>query len=323
MVQQLSSRYWPEHQCQPRWAEAIGNAYFPLSLEFSSDRPFQGNLRIWETPSSALALSRLRSSRLGYSRSKAQVSNDTQACYLVTIPRRHEVLFEQDGRELHCRPGSFIFERGDAPYRFRYASDNDLWVFKLPEQALHGQLRGAERYTRFCFDARRGLGRIFADQLAMCAARFDECAPAARHMLLEQALATLLLTLRQDERVLSSESSSLAALHLQRIESYVEQHLGSAELNPRQIASACGISLRYLHKLFADSPFSLGEWIRQQRLCAVHRQLRDAHCRLSIGELAARWGFADQAQFARHFRQRFGCTASEVRAGQGTAVPRH
>ncbi|MDT9645374.1 AraC family transcriptional regulator, partial [Pseudomonas sp. JV245A] len=55
MVQQLSTRYWPEHQCQPRWAEAIGNAYFPLSLEFSSDRPFQGNLRIWETPSSALA----------------------------------------------------------------------------------------------------------------------------------------------------------------------------------------------------------------------------------------------------------------------------
>lgn len=50
MVQQLSTRYWPEHQCQPRWAEAIGNAYFPLSLEFSSDGPFQGNLQIWETP---------------------------------------------------------------------------------------------------------------------------------------------------------------------------------------------------------------------------------------------------------------------------------
>ncbi|VVN84580.1 helix-turn-helix domain-containing protein [Pseudomonas fluorescens] len=314
MAQHLSTRYWPDSERQPRWAEAIGNTYFPLSLEFNPDAEFQGSLRIWETSSTALALSRLRSSQLGYSRSKAQISDDSEACYLVTVPRRCEVLFEQDGQELHCQPGSFIFERGDAPYRFRYAADNDLWVFKLPERALQGQLRGAERYTRFCFDARRSLGRIFVEQLAMCAARFDECDQAARHMLLEQALSTLLMALRQDERVLNSETSNLAALHLQRIEHYVEKNLCSTDLTPHHIAQACGLSVRYLHKLFATTPFSLGEWIRRQRLEAVHRSLRDPLCRMSIGELALRWGFNDQAQFTRGFRQHFGTTASEVRA---------
>jgi AraC-like DNA-binding protein len=48
----------------------------------------------------------------------------------------------------------------------------------------------------------------------------------------------------------------------------------------------------------------------------VHRQLCDPHCHLSIGQLAFRWGFADQAQFTRAFRQRFGCTAREVRAAR-------
>ena len=205
MAHTVSTRHWSDSERQPRWAQAIGSAYFPLSLEFAASDRFSGNLQIWETASTPLTLSRLRSSQLGYSRSKAQVSEDQQACYLVTVPRRSEVHFEQDGRALHCQPGGFIFERGDAPYRFHYASDNDLWVFKLPEQALHGQLRGAERYTRFCFDARRALGRIFVDQLAMCAARFDECAPSARHMLLEQALSTLLMALRDDERVLVVE----------------------------------------------------------------------------------------------------------------------
>ncbi|MNO80631.1 Transcriptional activator NphR [compost metagenome] len=308
MANKLSTRYWPDSERQPRWAEAIGSAYFPLSLEFAPNASFNGSLQIWETQSTSLTLSRLRSSQLGYSRSKAQVSEDREACYLVTVPRRSEVHFEQDGRALHCRPGGFIFERGDAPYRFHYACDNDLWVFKLPERALHGQLRGAERYTRLCFDAKRGVGRIFVDQLAMCAARFDECDNTARHMLLEQALSTLLMALR-------NESSNLAALHLQRIEHYVEQQLGNPELTPQTVADACGLSVRYVHKLFTCTPYSLGEWIRLRRLEAVNRALNDPNCHLSIGELAMRWGFSDQAQFTRSFRQHFGCTAREVRAG--------
>ena len=282
MAQQLSTRSWSDSERQPRWAEAIGNTYFPLSLEFTADASFSGSLQVWETNSTSLTLSRLRSSQLGYSRSKAQVSEDREACYLVTVPRRAEVHFEQDGRQLNCKPGGFIFERGDAPYRFHYASDNDLWVFKLPEHALHGQLRGAERYTRFCFDAKRSLGRIFVDQLAMCAARFDECDHTTRHMLLEQALSTLLMALRQDERVLNSESSNLAALHLQRIEQYVEQNLCSSELTPQQVADACGLSVRYVHKLFTTTPYSLGEWIHLQRLEAINRRLHALHYRLSI-----------------------------------------
>lgn len=320
MASKLSTRYWPDSERQPRWAEAIGSAYFPLSLEFSASSTFSGSLQIWETHSTSLTLSRLRSSQLGYSRSKAQVSEDREACYLVTVPRRSEVHFEQDGRALRCKPGGFIFERGDAPYRFHYANDNDLWVFKLPAHALQGQLRGAERYTRFCFEAKRGVGRVFVDLLAMCAARFDECDTPNRHMLLEHALSTLLMALRDDDRVLNSESSNLTALHLQRIEHHIEQQLGNPDLNPQMIAQASGLSVRYLHKLFTNTPYSLGEWIRLRRLEAVNRGLLDPNCHLAIGELAMRWGFSDQAQFTRNFRQHFGRTAREVRSSASQAA---
>jgi AraC-like DNA-binding protein len=113
--------------------------------------------------------------------------------------------------------------------------------------------------------------------------------------------------------VLGSEGSNLSTLHLSRVERYVAQNLGDPDLSPQSIASACGLSVRYLHKLFASTPFTLSEWVRQQRLEAVPRQLRDPQCHLSIGELAFRWGFNDQAQFTRAFRQQFGCTAREVR----------
>ncbi|WP_371227242.1 helix-turn-helix domain-containing protein [Pseudomonas sp. QE6] len=313
MPHELSTARWSQHERQARWAEAISSTYFPLSLQFDGDQPFDGHLQVWDTPSSPVSLSRLRSSTLGYSRSKVQAGEDREAFYLVTVPRCTDVHFEQDGRQLSCAPGGFIVERGDAPYRFHYAAQNDLWVLKLPERALKGQLRGPERYTRYCFDAERGLGRLFVEQLALCATHFDACPPAAHHLLLEQTLSILLLALQQDERVLNSESSSLSALHLQRVEQFVAQNLGDPNLSPQSIANACGLSLRYLHKLFAATPYTLGEWVRQQRLEAVHRQLRDPHCHLSIGELAYHWGFNDQAQFTRAFRQRFGCTAREVR----------
>ncbi|MBT8766899.1 AraC-like ligand-binding domain-containing protein [Metapseudomonas boanensis] len=313
MPHELSTDSWSQHERQVRWAEAISDTYFPLSLEFDTNKPFDGHLQVWDTPSSPVSLSRLRSSTLGYSRSKAQVGQDNEAFYLVTVPRCTDVHFEQDGRQLSCAPGGFIVERGDAPYRFHYGAENDLWVLKLPERALRGHLRGPERYTRFCFGAERGLGRVFIEQLGLCAANFDDCPSSARHLLLEQTLSTLLLVLQQDERVLSSESSNLSALHLQRVEQFVAQNLADPELSPQSIASACGLSLRYLHKLFAATPYTLGEWVRQQRLEAVHRQLRDPHCHLSIGELAYRWGFSDQAQFTRAFRQQYGCTAREVR----------
>ncbi|WP_027593514.1 helix-turn-helix domain-containing protein [Pseudomonas sp. LAIL14HWK12:I7] len=316
MPTELSTHGWPQPERQARWAEAISDTYFPLSLEFAAEQPFDGHLQRWSTPSTPLSLSRLRSSQLGYSRSKAHIGQDTDAFYLVTVPSRSEVHFEQDGHPVSCRPGGFIVERGDAPYRFHYRAENDLWVLKLPERALKANLLGHKRYTRHCFDASQGLGRIFVEQLDLCARHFDASPAAARHLLLEQASATLLLALQQDERVLGSEGSNLSTLHLTRVEHYVLQNLGDPDLSPQAVATACGLSLRYLHKLFSITPYTLGEWVRQQRLEAVHRQLCDPHCHLSIGQLAFRWGFADQAQFTRAFRQRYGCTAREVRAAR-------
>ena len=147
MPTELSTHGWPQPERQARWAEAISDTYFPLSLEFAAGQPFDGHLQRWSTPSTPLSLSRLRSSQLGYSRSNAHIGQDHEAFYLVTVPHGSEVHFEQDGHQISCSPGGFIVERGDAPYRFHYGTQNDLWVLKLPERALKANLLGHKRYT--------------------------------------------------------------------------------------------------------------------------------------------------------------------------------
>ena len=60
MPTELSTHGWPQPERQARWAEAISDTYFPLSLEFAAGQPFDGHLQRWSTPSTPLSLSRLR-----------------------------------------------------------------------------------------------------------------------------------------------------------------------------------------------------------------------------------------------------------------------
>jgi AraC-like DNA-binding protein len=90
------------------------------------------------------------------------------------------------------------------------------------------------------------------------------------------------------------------------------KHLGDPDLAPQTIAQACGLSLRYLHKLFAARltasangyaapPGGRPPAIARPALPPVDRRT------------GMRWGFADQAQFTRAFASISGARR-EVRA---------
>lgn len=305
---------WSSSNSQDRWTQIISDTYFPLTLNYGAhaEDVFQGTLRVWKAAGSDYSLSRLSSDRAEYSRSRSQISEDSQASFLVTIPLRAKVFFSQQGRSLSCPPGHFIVEQGGAPYRFGYESPNDMWVFKVPEESMKSRIRRPERYSQHCFSAHEGIGCAFVEFLKICSQHVNDCSVQDQGRLFEQALNMLSMVLEQDERVLNSDQSHLKTAHLMRIERYISANLGAPELSPARIAHFCGISLRYLHKLFAGSGYTVGEWIRAQRLEAAHRELESLPLGVNIGEVAYRWGFSDQAQFSRAFRKRFDYSASEL-----------
>lgn len=301
-------------EAQARWSHLVSSTYFPLTLDYDdrSDR-FRGSLKVWKADDDSFSLSRLSSDGLTYSRSERQIEVDASAAFLVTIPQRAQVFFDQNGRSLNCPPGHFIVEQGDVPYRFGYAAPNSMWVFKVPADSLRHRIRGPERYSQHCFAAEKGMGRAFVEFLAICASRADECRPQEKKRLFEQALGMLSLVLEQDHRSLSSDQSHLKSAHLMRIERFVYAHLGDPGLGPAMVAEGCGVSLRYLHKLVSETGYTVNDWIRLQRLEAARRDLGDMAQGVTLGEIAYRWGFSDQAQFCRAFRREFDCSAGEMR----------
>ncbi|HEV2730971.1 MAG TPA: helix-turn-helix domain-containing protein, partial [Terriglobales bacterium] len=100
-----------------------------------------------------------------------------------------------------------------------------------------------------------------------------------------------------------------------RIETFIEEHLADASLNPATIAAAAGLSVRHLHRLFAHRRCTVGDWIRERRLERCRRDLADPRfCGRTITDIAFYWGFSESAHFSRSFKKQFGVSPRAFRS---------
>jgi AraC-like DNA-binding protein len=98
-----------------------------------------------------------------------------------------------------------------------------------------------------------------------------------------------------------------------RAERYIDRHLREQYLDPNTIAKGLGVSLRTLHRAFAESDESVMAYVRRRRLDHARIEMTTQDSSVTITYLAARWQFADAAHFSRAFRQRFGLTPTQYR----------
>lgn len=301
----------PQHRSS-KWNSAVNEAYFPLELRFQDPVRFNGELSKYEL--GHVGMSRLTSDPVNYERRRSHIRAAQEEEYLVTLPRATSVEFRQLGRDVRCDPGGFIIERGDEPYRFMYERPNDLYVLKVSRRALAERVRQPDRFCARVIDATTGTAGLFATMISHAQSQLNTLTPTARETIGRQLLELLGLALNDASNTSESGYSSVRAAHLYRVEKYIRANLKSPDLSPDLIAESCGISKRYLHDLFKDVNSTVSQQIRDQRLVAARDRLQ-ASRDLPISEVAYRFGFADQAQFSRLFKTKFGATPSEFQRG--------
>jgi AraC-like DNA-binding protein len=99
-----------------------------------------------------------------------------------------------------------------------------------------------------------------------------------------------------------------------QIKRYIEANLRNPELTVRSVASAFGISPRYLHILFTHENETVSSYVLRRRLEECGKQLSDALWRRrTITEIAFGWGFNNATHFARVFRNRYGTSPRDYR----------
>lgn len=294
------------------WKRAIAETYFPLSLTFRDPAAFNGRLKCRDI--GAISLSRLNTEALLYERLEQHLRTAGEEEYLVAIPTLSPVEFHQLGREVRCDPGGFILERGDEPYRFSYATTNELYVLKLPKRVLSEKLRNPDSFCAQVIDARTGIAHLFSETVRQLESLpFGAGREAA--ILGRQLVELLALALEQETGNNAQVQSAVQAAHLRRAETVIRDNLANPALDPEMVAEACGISKRYLHELFSGWNTTVSRFIREERLIAARDALQAAP-HLPIADVAYRFGFSDQAQFSRLFRGKFDQTPSAFRAQQ-------
>lgn len=293
------------------WARTLSETYFPLSAECHNVAEFQGTLKSWSL--GILGLSEMECDGVLYHRGRTHFANEKDSSLLITIPHKGDVHFRQASRDTKCGPGAFLVERGDMPYEFWHGKRNRLWVLKVPTASVRSRLGATDRLGSLTFDATTGVGAYFMGAVRNTIECISGINDAGRDMAGQHLLDLLCLSMRSDDRILDSASSTIRAAHLQRAEQFIRENLANPNLNSQLVAESCGISLRYLQQLFAETDHSVTGYIRDKRLTRCDEALKLANDTSTVANIAHKWGFYDQAQFGKYYRKRFGCTPTDTR----------
>ncbi|NYD38805.1 helix-turn-helix domain-containing protein [Actinomycetospora corticicola] len=288
-----------------RWNDLLREHFVALDVDdtVDADRGFVSTVR--STLVGHLSASVVSSMPQSARRTSRLVRSDPRTYLQVGMVTRGRAVLEQDGREAVLTPGRYAVYETDRPFAWHFDGPWTLNVLTWPRELVPLGVDVTRAATARTLGEDR-LGVIVGHALAETATAPPDLGDPAGGRLAGQ-LAALLGTavgesLRRDEVLSPSSAEDLR----RRVDAYVTDHLADPELGPEDIARAHFLSVRALHRVFADSDLSVAALVRLRRLQHARRRLLDPRdAALSLTEIAHACGFADLASFSRRFKQEF------------------
>lgn len=294
------------------WQDILSNRFGvpELRCHDRDRREFSG--RVVGLEVGAIKVSRVTARRAEVARTTAATAARRAEDYHLEIPLRGVAVLAQGGRETLLRPGDFALYDNSAPFRYGFRSSFDELVIQVPRAILLAKEPRLGQVTAVAVRGDAGLG-VLVSQLLRHAADLDlwSGSPVAAAFL---ANLVDLMVNAFSERLGLPDRPLARSRYLSDARAYALAHLEDPSLSLQQIASAVGISLRYLHALFRSEGTTASRWILERRLERARLLLADAQqARSSITEVAAAVGFVDLSHFSRLFKTSFGLSPRAYR----------
>jgi AraC-like DNA-binding protein len=253
-------------------------------------------------------------------RGKREIAAGGVAYYGLLLLHKGQEEVTVGSRTALLEPGNILLWDSTEPIRFKLHSPVYKTTVLVPQTRMDDALPQTRNLVGKTMDWRQGLGAVAAAHIAALCAQASHIQHLQAHPAAETALMLIATSLGSQE---PWAGESVRQELTDRIKTHIESNLDDPALGPRTLAERFGISIRYLHLLFAKEEHTLSRWILERRLERCRRDLMVVGPHKNITETAFAWGFNDGAHFSRVFKKRYGVSPREYRRSKILAgVPR-
>jgi len=248
-------------------------------------------------------------------RKACHVRADATEHLAIGLRRRGHGLLSVDGADAQLPAGHLNCVDMTRPYRLVHATDHahDVLILSNEDAGVTVDLvRAAAPALR-----RSPVYDLVRGHVALLFATARDLSPDARD-LTGQATSALVRALLTTAAEACGAHRALQDALGPRLAVYLEHHLADPDLTMERVAAAHHISVRHLYDVWADGGHDTtpAQWVLRRRLERARHLLASTDpATTSIAAVARRSGFRDASHFSRRFREAFGTTPRDWRAG--------
>lgn len=298
------------------WIDLVCDEFVQLDCVAERKRNFSGMIRGCGLED--IRISEVNADPQQVTRSRKQIAKSAESEFLLSLQLEEVGVVRQDGRVAELRAGDFALYDSTRPYQLHFSRPFRQLVLQIPYDSLAERFARPGEITARRVSARTASGALTSQFIRSVAGCLDSLSTQERRLIAAHIVEFIALALgsRSSLRELDGQSTTRSAM-LERIKQYIEINIRQPHLSPAQIARHHRISERYQRLLFAATGTTLSRYILNRRLELCREALGNSLLNgYSITQLAFSCGFNGAAHFSRCFKERYGASPREYRAGR-------
>ncbi len=269
----------------------------------------------------------------GQEMAKSGEASDDSYSFVFTF--EGQIAIEGSGYELVSTAGSVCVMNPRQLFRSRLSADHEQLTFKVSASLIEECFEsafGCRPSSRIEFlpspvDIRGQVGGLGNIVRTLCVEMNRERPPVAQNSVsyhMERVLAGMLLEElgHNHTALLQRRSGLISPRYVKSAQDYIHAH-ARENIVLQQVAEHCNVSMRVLQlgfrKYLNATPI---EYLRNVRLDLAHEELQKGlPANTTITGVALNCGFSSPSKFSEYYRERFGCSPSDVHRRSVKRIP--
>lgn len=291
------------------WRDAICDVYVHVDVKAADPERYRGFIR--EAKFGGVVLTDILLSEQSIRRNRQHISRLDKECYYLQLLHKGSISVVQGG-EVHksnaargaifCATEQYELHGHGEVRSFYLEIPRDEFALRFPRERIP---------VSAALNTTQGLGRIATEFCATLATEGSRLEDGVRAGLGSQLMDLLAFSLMTSEGDMPAAEGAVQKARLRSVQQWIETHIAEPNLSLERVATANGMSLRYLHLLFRNCDMSASEWIWNRRLQLAYDRISRGDG-VSITAIAYDHGFNSSSHFSTMFRRKYGLSPRDI-----------